>query len=365
MLNDWVTARLAGELVVEPTNAGSSGLLAFRSRTWSDRLIALGGLDRSIFPSVVEPGTVIGAVTATAARETGLAAGTPVVAGGADTMLGAVGIGVVRPGDAAVLGGSFWQQIVNIASDGVDPEMRVRVNPSAIRGVNQAECVSFFVGLSVRWFRDAFCTEEKRQAAASGRDAYELMEALSAAVPPGAYGVIPIFSDAMDFSRWYHAAPSFLNLSLDPARANKGVLFRAMQENAAIVSEINMERVRAFTAAESSAPLVFAAGAAKGKLWPQILADVTGRPIRIPRIKEATALGGAAAAAVGLGLHGDLVEAADSLVRWEREVEPNPANRAVYDEAKERWQAAYAVQKSLVDRKITTPLWSAPGALAD
>ena len=365
MLNDWVTARLTGEIVVEPTNGGTSGLLAFRTRNWSDRLIKRAGIERSMFPRVVEPGTVIGAVTAAAAGETGLRAGTPVVAGGGDTQLGAVGLGIVRPGDAAVLGGTFWQQIINISADRVDPHMRIRIVPAAIRGLNQAECISFFVGLSIRWFRDAFCMEEKRQAEASGRDSYDLMEEQAAAVPPGAYDVIPIFSDAMDFSRWYHAAPSFLNLSLDPQRANKAVLFRAMEENAAIVSTINMERVREFAAADSSAPVVFAAGASKGKLWPQILADVTGRQIRIPKVREATALGGAAAAAVGIGLYADLASAADAMVRWEREVEPNPARGAIYDEAKERWQAAYAVQKTLVDRKITTSLWAAPGAMTD
>jgi autoinducer 2 (AI-2) kinase len=365
MLNDWVTARLSGEIVVEPTNGGASGLLALRTRNWSDRLIARAGLDRSLFPRVVEPGAALGAVTAAAARETGLAVGIPVIAGGGDTQLGAVGIGVVRPGDAAVLGGTFWQQVINISADRVDPQMRVRINPAAIRGLNQAECISFFVGLSARWFRDAFCAEEKRAAAESGRDAYDLMEDLSAAAPAGANGVIPIFSDAMDFSRWYHAAPSFLNLSLDPERASKGVLFRALQENAAIVSQINMERVREFAEADSSAPIVFAGGASKGRLWPQILADVTGRLIRIPKVREATALGAAAAACVGLGRHADLVEAADALVRFEREVEPNLAHRAVYDDAKARWQAAYAVQKTLVDRKITTALWSAPGAVED
>ncbi len=210
MLNDWVTARLTGEIVVEPTNGGTSGLLAFRTREWSDRLIERAGVDRSIFPRVVEPGTVIGAVSNGAALETGLVAGTPVIAGGGDAQIGAVGIGVVRPGDAAVLGGTFWQQVINIPADRVDPGMRVRINPAAVRGLNHAECISFFVGLSARWFRDAFCAEEKRLAEATGRDPYDLMEEQSAAVPPGAYGVIPIFSDAMDFSRWYHAAPSFL-----------------------------------------------------------------------------------------------------------------------------------------------------------
>lgn len=364
MLNDWVTARLTGEIVVEPTNGSTSGLFSVKTRDWSDRLIDRAGLDRGMFPRVVEPGTVIAGVTAAAAAETGLAAGTPVVAGGGDAQLGAIGLGVVRPGDAAVLGGTFWQQVINIPSGQVDPQMRVRINLASLPGLSHAECISFFVGLSVRWFRDAFCAEEKRQAAASGRDAYDLMEEQAAGVPPGAYGVIPIFSDAMDFGRWYHAAPSFLNLSLDPERANKAVLFRAMQENAAIVSQVNMERVREFAAADSATPLVFAAGASKGKLWPQILADVTGRRIRIPRIREATALGAAAAATVGLGVFGDLTEAADALVQWEREVTPNDAHRAVYDQARERWQAAYAVQKTLVDRGITTSLWAAPGALA-
>lgn len=364
MLNDWVAARLTGEIVVEPTNGSTSGLFSVRTRDWSDHLIQRAGLDRGMFPRVIEPGTIIGEVTGAAARETGLRAGTPVVAGGGDAQLGTIGLGVVRAGDAAVLGGTFWQQVINIPSGQVDPHMRVRINLASIPGLSHAECISFFVGLSVRWFRDAFCAEEKRQAVASGRDAYELMEEQAAAVPPGAYGVIPIFSDAMDFGRWYHAAPSFLNLSLDPERANKAVLFRAMEENAAIVSQINMERVREFAAADSSAPLVFAAGASKGKLWPQILADVTGRRIRIPKIREATALGAAAAAVVGLGVFRNLTEAADAFVNWEREVEPNPANRSIYDEAKERWQAAYAVQKTLVDRKVTTPLWAAPGAMA-
>ena len=278
MLNDWVTARLTGEIVVEPTNGSTSGLLSVKTRDWSDRLIERAGPR----PQHVSARRRAGHPHRRDHRcqrpaETGLAAGTPVVAGGGDAQLGTIGLGVVRPGDAAVLGGTFWQQVINIPSGQVDPQMRVRINLSAIPGINHAECISFFVGLSVRWFRDAFCAEEKRRSRASGRDAYDLMEEQSAAVPPGAYGVIPIFSDAMDFSRWYHAAPSFLNLSLDPERANKAVLFRAMQENAAIVSQVNMERVREFAAADSSAPLVFAAGASKGKLWPQILADVTGR----------------------------------------------------------------------------------------
>ena len=268
---------------------------------------------------------------------------------------------MVELGDAAVLGGTFWQQVVNVPPGAVDGTMRVRVNSAATNGMNQAEAISFFVGLTARWFRDAFCTEEVRAAAEQGVDPYDLIENLAMKVPPGANGIIPVFSDAMDFGNWYHAAPSLLNLSLDPAVANKGSIFRAIQENAAIVAAVNLARVEAFAKVDSTVPLTLAGGASKGRLWPQIVADVTGRQIRIPKVREATALGGAAAAAVGTGQFNSLGEAGTAFVKWDRTVEPNPANRTVYEEARGRWEAAYAMQRKLVDAGVTNSMWRAPG----
>jgi autoinducer 2 (AI-2) kinase len=361
MINDWIGARLTGEIAVEPTNGSTNGLMDLTTRDWSDALIARAGLDRAMFPRVVEPGTVVGRVTRAAAEATGLAEGTPFVAGGGDVQMGSLGLGVVGLGDAAVLGGTFWQQVVNIPQGSVDRTMRVWVNSAALPGMNQAEAISFFVGLTARWFRDVFCAEEVRAAAEQGRDAYDLIEDLAMAVPPGANGIIPVFSDAMDFGNWYHAAPSLLNLSIDPAVANKGSIFRAIQENAAIVAAVNLARVEDFAEVESGGPLILAGGASMGRLWPQIVADVTGRQLRIPRVREATALGGAAAAAVGIGQFASLGEAGAAFVRWDRTVEPDPANRAVYDEARGRWEAAYAAQRKLVDAGVTTAMWRAPG----
>ncbi len=361
MINDWIGARLTGEITVEPTNGSTNGLMDLDTRDWSDELIARAGLERSMFPRVVQPGAVVGHVSATAARETGLAAGTPFVAGGGDVQLGAVGLGVLEMGETAILGGTFWQQIVNIPQGKVDETMRLRVNAAAPDAMNQAEAITFFVGLAARWFRDVFATEEKRQAEEQGRDAYDLLEDLAMQVPAGAHGIIPIFSDAMNFGNWYHAAPSFLNLSIDPEIASKGAMFRALQENAAIVAMENLQRVEAFAGFGTNGPIVMAGGASKGRLWPQIVADVTGRPLRIPVVREATALGGAAAAATGIGQFASLAEAGRAFVRWEREVEPDTANRNVYDEARERWRTAYAAQLRLVDDGITTSMWRAPG----
>lgn len=105
-------------------------------------------------------------------------------------------------------------------------------------------------------------------------DTYSLLEDM-AAVPAGSHGIMPIFSDVMRFKSWYHAAPSFINLSIDAEKSNKASLFRALEENAAIVSSLNLDLIAKFSGVKADS-LVFAGGGSKGKLWSQILADVTG-----------------------------------------------------------------------------------------
>jgi len=107
--------------------------------------------------------------------------------------------------------------------------------------------------------------------------------------------------------------------------------------------------------------VIFASGAAKGPLWCQILADVLQVPVRTPVVKEATALGAAICAGLGVGLYENAESAAQRIVRWDKTYEPNAAHAAVYREAFERWQAAYAVQLDLADRGVTTSMWRAPG----
>jgi len=361
MINDWICARLCGEVVVEPSNGGTTGLMNPDERVWSEALIAEAGLPRELFPRVANCGEIIGTLTARAGTETGLCAGTPIVAGGGDVQLGTVGLGVVSAGEAAILGGTFWQQVINIPTGRTDKTMRVRVNSHAIAGLNQAECISFFVGLTMRWFRDTFCEPEIEIARGRGIDPYDLLEEMAKTVPPGAHGIIPIFSDAMDFGNWYHAAPSFLNMSIEPGHTTKATLFRALEENAAIVSALNLERVLAFAGVTIDRPIVFAGGASKGVLWAQILADVLGREVQVPVVREATALGCAAAAATGAGDFATLQEAGKSFAATDRIVSPDPGTSSAYREATERWQQAYAAQKRLVEKNVTTPLWRAPG----
>jgi len=350
MLSEWVLYRLSGALVYEGSNAGTTGLVDLRDRAPITDALAATGLPTDLFPRRAVTGQQVGVVSAQAAADTGLVASTPVVVGGGDCQIGSLGLGVVNQGDCAVLGGTFWQQVVNVAPDFTDPSMHLRLNPHVIASLNQAEAISFFTGAVMRWFRDAF---------GNGKSYGELEEA-SKAVPAGAYGILPIFSDVMRYDAWFHAAPSLLNLSLDPQKGGPAAIFRALQENAAIVADRNLQAVFDITGSRPD-HIVFAGGAAKSAHWAQILADATGLRVVTPRVKEATALGCAAAAATGVHVFDSLTDAGRAWSAIEAEFTPDPDRHALYQQTGARWARAYDAQRALAREGVTTPMWRAPG----
>ncbi len=361
MIGDWILAKLSGVIATDPSNGGTTGIFSLKERTWDKTMASKVGIKDDIFCPCYEVGTPIGSVSKEASIETGLSTNTKVVTGGGDVQLGSAGLGLVELGQTAILGGSFWQQITNISSNAKMPEnMSLRVNPHVIQNQSQAEGITFFSGLIMRWFRDAFCDMEKFEAEELGIDPYTVLEEKAKDVPVGSHGIIPIFSDSMNYGKWYHASPSFLNLSIDPEVCNKASMFKSLQENACIVSSINLDKIKDFTNLEID-EIVFAGGASKGPLWCQTLADVTGCKIKIPKVTEATALGAAMSAGVGANIYENLTSAAKKLVVWDKEYTPNLENKKLYDEIKIKWQEVYKKQLELVDQGLTDSMWKAPG----
>lgn len=361
MIGDWILAKLSGVIATDPSNGGTTGIFSLSKRDWESSMAEDIGLKSNIFPKVYEPGQTIGTITSEASEQTLLSISTKVVMGGGDVQLGSAGLGVVNTGQVAILGGSFWQQIVNIPKDIIPPkDMGIRVNPHVISTQSQAEGITFFSGLIMRWFRDAFCDLEKLEAKEKEIDVYNIMEEKAKKIPVGSNEIIPIFSDSMKYGKWYHASPSFLNLSIDPNICNKASMFRSLQENACIVSAINLAKIQEFSNIDFD-EIVFAGGASKGTLWPQILSDVTGCKIKIPKVTEATALGTAMAAGVGAGIYKDISTAAKQLVQWDKIYTPNLDNKLLYNDIKIKWEEIYKEQLKLVDNNLTTSMWKAPG----
>ena len=361
MLADWIAFRLSGEYFTDPSIGSSSGMFDLSARRWSPEIIEICEMNPEIFPDVLEPGVVAGSVTARAAEATGLKAGTPVVVGGADTQLGLVGIGLVDTGRFTVIGGTFWQQTIGLPEAMIDPEGRLRTLCHALPGQWMMEGIGFYCGLTMRWFRDAFCELEKQQAAQEGTDAYALMEAAARDVPAGSNGVFGIFSNLMVARRWIHASPAFVQFDVgNPAGSGRKECIRAIEEAAAYVSNGHLKVIEEVTGRRCD-EVVFTGGASKGVLWPRILADVLGLPVTVPRVKESTALGAAIFAGIGAGMYPDVATAAKQVVSHERTIEPDAATHERYVKLYADWRRLYDAQLALVDEGLVTPLWRAAG----
>ena len=360
MFNDWLIFKLTGILAVEPSNGSTTGLFTLKSRCWNPEIAVRCGLRSDIFPPVKECGTIIGKTSSGCQEQTGLPEGIPVVVGGGDAQLGSIGVGVVRDGEAAVFGGSFWQLEYNTGKPVTDPDCRVRINCHAIPDIWQYEALAFQPGLVMRWYRDSFCQAEKKRAAETGTGVYDLMNKEAEKIPPGCYGMMCAFSDVMNFINWKHAAPTFSNFSLDPQKYNHYTFYRAILENAALVTKGHLNLLKD-AVGHLPKEITFAGGAANSSLWAQILADVLGLPVKVPKVREATALGAAILAGYGIGLYHDIAETAKKLITIEKQFMPNKENHRIYCEIYGKWREFYQTQLRLCDRKITKNMWSAPG----
>ncbi|QRY39510.1 hypothetical protein JVX92_08055 [Microbacterium hominis] len=356
MLSDWVTAKLSGVFVTEPTCGSSSAMFDLRTRAWSEELAALVGIDPAVLPPVVECGTVVGTVTALAAELTGLAEGTPVVAGGADTQLALHGI-AARPGIPTIVAGTFWQTTAVVDTPLIDPQRRLRtlchVEPSRW----MVEGIGFLSGLAMRWFRDAFCPDAV--AAADGsRSAFAVMEEWAGEVPAGSHGVIATMASVMQADAWYQSVPSFVGFDInDAASSSRGAFIRAIEEAAAIVAAAHLDILSALTdgRAVSEGTVTFTGGSSAGSLWPRVIAGVTALDTLVTPAPEATAYGAARLAAAGVGV--DL----PPMSKPERVEVADAAEKATYRAVSARWHRVYADMLSISGDDLPA-LFTPPGA---
>jgi autoinducer 2 (AI-2) kinase len=361
MLSDWVLFKLSGEIVTDVSCGSSSGIFDLAKRTWSTEIVEAAGLPKGIYPPVYESATIVGRVTSETALVTSLAEGTPVITAGADTQMALLGTGAVVPGMLTVVGGTFWQTTLVTDSVVIDPEYRLRTLCHAVPDQWMVEGISFYVGFTMRWFRDAFCSQEVSEGKARSLDPYFLMERLAEATEPGAHGVQALFSNVMDARHWKHGVPAFMGFDImNPNESGRGACIRAIEEQAAYTSRAHLEILKGLVEYTVD-HVTFCGGSAKGFLWPKILADVLGMPVRIPVIREATSLGSYLCAATAIGWYESLQQSVKKGVLFEREVIPEEKNVNSYVHYYDLWLKLYPYVLSIADKGLLPSMWRGPG----
>lgn len=341
----YVLREVAHIVAVDYSNASSMALLDPRTRAWADDAVAAVDIPASMLPEVVAATEPISTVSAPFAEQTGLDPSTLVAVGCGDEMAATLGAGVFAPGDVCDVVGTAEPVCAASAEPREDPTMLVECHPHADPDAWLLENPGFVSGGNLRWWRDQFAPIERDAEAVGLGDAYDFLSTEAGHVAPGAEGLVflPCMQGAMA-PEWNGAARGvFYGLSLAHTRDH---MTRAILEGSAFALRDIVDAMR--TAGLDVRRLTIVGGGAKGPLWRQIKADVTGLPVRVPESVETTATGAAILAAVGAGVHPDVSAAVEAFVRFRPdEHEPDPATHDAYEDAYRRYRAVYAALRGV------------------
>ena len=344
----YVLRHATGTLAVDHSNASSLALLDPRTKAWSDAALSATGIGVEMLPELGAGTQPVGAVTATFAEASGLSPQTVVAIGCGDEMAATLGAGVYAPGDVCDVVGTAEPVCAASAEPRADPTMLVECHPHADPDAWLLENPGFVSGGNLRWWRDQFAQVERDAEAVGLGDAYDFLSTEAGHVPPGAEGLVflPCMQGAMA-PEWNGAARGvFYGLTLAHTRDH---MTRAILEGSAFGLRDILEAMK--DAGLDVQRLVIVGGGAKGPLWRQIKADVTGLPVRVPVSVETTATGAAILAAVGSGVHATVADAVEAFVAFRpEEHEPDPTTRDAYDEAYARYREVYFALKPVFER---------------
>ncbi|MBU8913288.1 MAG: FGGY-family carbohydrate kinase [Spirochaetales bacterium] len=340
----YLAYRLTGACSIDHyTAAFYSPLYDLPGQDWNKRAVKRICPDKRL-PKPAWATEVIGTVHSEASGATGLAIGTPVVAGTADAATEAVGAGVTRPGDTMLMIGSSvfiitWTS--ELPSDGLFWSA-----PALTPGPCAVAAGMATAGSVTRWFRDQL---GGGAGAAQAADYQRLMED-AARIPPGAEGLLalPYFSGERTPISDPRARGVIAGLTLSHTRAH---IYRALLESVAYGVRHNLEAL-----AESDVPtaaLTAIGGGTKNPVWMQIFSDVLGREITV-RHTAGASFGDAILAAVGAGILPDLVHAK----KWVPEgtvFRPGADEHRLYDSIYPDYLALYTGTREIIHRLADQP----------
>lgn len=328
---DWLTHRLTGRWTASLNNVTCKWNYATPEGGWPTSLLEklhMTELMEKWPQEVLAIGEMAGELQPEAAQALGLRPGIPVAEGGIDAYAGMFGLAVTRSGRMAIVMGSSTCHMA-LSDHGIFGSGVWGPYPDAlIRGTWVLEGGQTATGSIVKWFADNFAHQQMQQANAENRSVYEILDAEAEKIPPGSEGVVLIdyFQGNRTPIRDPLARGAIWGLSLRHGPAH---IFRAIYEGTAYGTRHILENLaeHGFKTAEMYA----CGGGAKSRVWLQIHADVCGLPIFLTAVPEATTLGSAVAAAVGAGLHPDLVQASEKMVKVTEKISPDAARREEYD----------------------------------
>ena len=303
----------------------------FERYIWDDDSITALGMDTRKFPRFVRLGDVVGEISREGRDATAIPAGTRVVTGGPDFIASLIGTGTTKPGRACDRAGT--SEGINLCSmHGVD-DARLLCLPHVIEPYINVSGMISTSGKAVEWFKRI-----------SGRETEhfdDFFEDVCSSMPGSSKLIFLPYLSGERSPIWNPSARGvFLGLTLGHGRKE---MSRAVVESTAFAMRDIIEVMESLGSSVDELRVVGSPG--KSPVWNQIKADVTGKPIVLPKYEDAELLGDACIGLTATGRYASIAEAAEDTVSIGRTFHPDPSNTRLYDELFGVYRSAYEALK--------------------
>ena len=327
---DYINLHLTGRLGASINNVSTRWHCDYSREGVPKSLLEkldLGELAEKWPQDVFRLGELVGGLTPRAAEHLGLNTDLPVVQGGADAQIGMIGLGVVKPGNLALITGSSHLHLGLSEKPFHGTGIWGTYADALLPGLHTVEGGQTSTGSVINWLKNLF-----------GEPNYEALNRDASKLPPGSENLI--VQEHFQGNRTPHTDPksrgAFHGLTLKHGREH---LFRAAIEGVAFGSELILESMR--TNGFFPESIVVSGGATRSELWLQIHSDVSNLPLTLTKNPDAPLLGCAILATVGAGIYEDIPTAVEQMVQIDRVIEPNSQVHAEYQPFYESYKASY------------------------
>ncbi|HTP02686.1 MAG TPA: FGGY family carbohydrate kinase [Anaerolineales bacterium] len=329
LIEDYFLHRLTGEYACEGSLVTSTCYWNFRTRQWWPEMLDALGVRAGQLPPYCESGEVVGTLRSDVAAELGLSPATRVCTGALDQACGAIGVGNIKPGVFSENTGAALAICASVEHATLDPADQMPCHYHGLPGLYMLHTFTSG-GIVLRWFRDEFAQLEMSVGKFSGMDAYDLLGREAEKVPAGCEGLVmlPHLQGAMAPEANPDARGVFYGFTL---RHGRNHFTRAIMESVCFIVRRNIEVIEGMGVPVREIRAL--GGGARSRVWKQIEADITGRPVLTTSNEEAATLGAAILAGKAVGLYSSVEEAVGQMVQIKDRFEPTAANASIYDAA--------------------------------
>ena len=332
IVEDFVNYKLTGKYSTDYTDASPTLLFDQRSLAWSDEMLRIAGLEKDILPTPQPSGSFVGEITPQAAENTGLAPGTPIFQGGHDYLVGALAAGAISPGMFLDVTGTWELVITPTTAPQWTSEIRQLGLTVEAHSAPGTYCIwaGGTAASMLEWYKDQIGSEAQQRAQTGLGNVWSNLMDEARSAPPGANGIffLPHFNGTACPNLNPRSLGAFLGLNDTTKRED---MVRAVVEGLDYAF-LDMLKALELGAGQTAERITAIGGGARNEFWMQNKADVSGRLVVTPEIEEATALGAAMLAGVGVGIYKNLAEAAQRVHKPGRSFEPNLKLASFYAE---------------------------------